>query len=131
MEIQSINSADSGFINYDNLEPNQKYNIQTYLQNLGIPLNIIKSGVPAIKKYAAGHKINLTSIAAKIDVMIKEKQSDTPVQNPQKDFENSLFLSGIPRDIIDKGPQAIEQYAKEKNIQLLPLPDGAAFNKSF
>ncbi|HNW25157.1 MAG TPA: hypothetical protein PLG15_07355 [Candidatus Gastranaerophilaceae bacterium] len=131
MEIQSINSAESGFANYDNLEPNDKASIQKSLQNLGIPLIIINSSARAIKTYATEHGINLKSISARIDAMIKEQQAKTPAQTPQKDFEDALFLSGIPQEIINKGQNSIERYAKEKGIELPKSPDGTAFNKSF
>lgn len=131
MEIQSISGAESGFANYDKLEPNQKASIQKSLQSLGIPFNIINSGARAIKTYAAEHGINLKSIAARIDSMIKQQQNSVSSQNPQKDFEDALFLSGIPKEIINKGQIAVEKYAKEKGIKLPPSPDGATFNKSF
>ncbi len=131
MEVQSINSNNSGFTNYDNLEPNDKASIQKSLQNLGIPLNIINSGARAIKIYAAENGIDLKSISARIDAMIEGKQPNAPAQNPQKDFEDALFLAGIPRDVTGKGQKAVEEYAQKNNVKLPPPPDGANFNKSF
>lgn len=106
-------------------KPVSKNDIETKLKALGIPADVVAQGPEAVKKYAAEHNIDLSSIQPpkrennheNADASVKGNR-----ENKKQEFEAKLESLGIPKETIKKGKEAVETYAKEHNITLPPPP---------
>lgn len=55
---------------------------------------------------------------------VNNEKNTTTNNNVQAQFAQQLIAAGIPAEVVQQGPQAVETYAQTNNIQLPPPPQG-------
>lgn len=102
-----------------------KWDINKKLEDLGIPEEVINQGETAIDNYALENGIDLSQL----QVQLEKKEIKGADSKNKAEFEAKLEALGIPKEVIEKGKDAVMAYASENNIKLPPPPKvGSQFN---
>lgn len=101
------------------VDPNQY--AQQYANSKGISLEEAKSELKAMHGDPAQQSSNIfeqsgTNSGSTGEVALENNSA-------KANFDAQLEQLGIPADIVAQGKEAVEQYAKENNIQLPPPPE--------
>lgn len=105
-----------------------KYEINKKLQDLGIPSEVIAKGPDEVKKYAEENNIDLSSLQPPQDDKNAQKGINGADGKIKEEFEAKLEELGIPKETIEQGKEAVEEYAAQNNITLPAPPSGAKLN---
>lgn len=98
-----------------------KYDINKKLEDLGIPDEIIDKGPDEVEKYAEENGIDLSSLQPPQDEQKSHKDVHGANGKIKQEFEAKLEELGIPKETIEQGKEAVEEYAAQNNITL-PSP---------
>lgn len=117
----NINAVASSGVSSSSHRRASKTEIETRLKALGIPADVFAQGPDAVKKYAAEHNIDLSSLEPPKKDDNEGLQTKGFDNNKKQEFEAKLEALGIPKETVAKGKEAVETYARENNISL-PKP---------
>ena len=125
MNINSITALSA------NLEgqTSDELSVKEKLIALGIPEEIVIKGLKAVEDYAKEHNISLVSIKLPDKVKPQKPELKGSDADHKKDHEKFLESLGIPKEVIEKGKEAVKKYAEEHHIKLPEHPKkGTKFN---
>jgi hypothetical protein len=120
ISIYSVTSADGQSIS--------RYDVNSKLEDLGIPEETIAEGETAIKKYAEENDIDLTSLQAKQTESTEQTGVSGSSDTAKADFDAQLEALGIPADTVAEGREAVMAYAASNGITLPAPPSGTQLN---